>query len=67
MSKIKIGIIGLGTVGSGVYKSLQDFDEVEIIKIAVRNINKPRSVDVPPEMWNSWAELNRHGVISKQH
>lgn len=50
MSKIKIGIIGLGTVGSGVYKSLQDFDEVEIIKIAVRNINKPRSVDVPPEM-----------------
>ena len=50
MSKIKIGIIGLGTVGSGVYKSLQQFDEVEIIKIAVKNINKPRSVDVPREM-----------------
>ena len=50
MEKIKIGIIGLGTVGSGVYKSLQDFKEVEIVKIAVRNINKPRSVDVPREL-----------------
>jgi len=50
MTKIKIGLIGLGTVGSGVYKSLQDFDEVEIVKIAVRNINKPRSVDVPQGM-----------------
>lgn len=50
MTKIKIGIIGLGTVGSGVYKSLQNFSEVEVVKIAVRNINKPRSVDVPPEM-----------------
>ena len=50
MEKLKIGIIGLGTVGSGVYKSLIDFDNVEIIKIAVRNINKPRSVEVPTEM-----------------
>ena len=50
MAKIKIGIIGLGTVGSGVFKSLQNFDEVEIVKIAVRNINKPRSVDVPREL-----------------
>jgi homoserine dehydrogenase len=47
MEKLKVGLIGLGTVGSGVYKSLQDFDNVEIVKIAVRNINKPRSVDVP--------------------
>lgn len=50
MEKIKIGLIGLGTVGSGVYKSLQNFDNVEIVKIAVRNINKPRTVDVPTEM-----------------
>lgn len=47
MEKLKIGLIGLGTVGSGVYKSLQNFDNVEIVKIAVRNINKPRSVEVP--------------------
>ena len=49
MEKLKIGLIGLGTVGSGVYKSLQEFDNVEIVKIAVRNINKPRSIEVPLE------------------
>jgi len=47
MAKIKIGIIGFGTVGTGVYKSLRDFDDVEVVKIAVKNINKPRSVEVP--------------------
>jgi homoserine dehydrogenase len=49
MEKLRIGLIGLGTVGSGVYKSLQAFDDIEIVKIAVRNINKPRSVEVPRE------------------
>lgn len=43
--KIKIGLIGLGTVGSGVFKTLKSFDNVEIVKIAVRNINKPRDID----------------------
>ncbi len=47
MAKLKIGLIGLGTVGTGVYKTLQDIDNVEIVKIAVKNINKPRSVNVP--------------------
>ena len=50
MDKLKIGIIGLGTVGSGVYKTLQDIENVEIVKIAVKNINKPRSVNVPESM-----------------
>ena len=50
MEKIKLGLIGLGTVGTGVYKSVQDFDNIEIVKIAVRNINKPRAVEVPQEM-----------------
>ena len=50
MDKLKIGQIGLGTVGSGVYKSLADFESVEISKIAVRNINKPRTVQVPSEI-----------------
>lgn len=49
MAKIRIGLIGLGTVGTGVYKSLQDFDNIEIVKVAVKNINKPRSVEVPKE------------------
>ena len=43
--KIKIGLIGLGTVGSGVYKTLKSFDNVEITKIAVKNINKPRNIE----------------------
>lgn len=47
MSKIKIGIIGFGTVGVGVYKTLKDFQNVEIVKIAVKNINKPRPVETP--------------------
>lgn len=42
--KIKIGLIGLGTVGSGVFKTLQSFDNVEVKSIAVRNINKKRDI-----------------------
>lgn len=45
MSKIKIGLIGLGTVGGGVFKVLKDFPDVEITKIAVKNINKPRNIE----------------------
>lgn len=43
--KIKVGLIGLGTVGSGVYKTLKSFDNVEVTKIAVKNINKPRNIE----------------------
>lgn len=50
MSKLRIGIIGFGTVGTGVYKTLQNFKDVEIVKIAVKNINKPRSVETPAGM-----------------
>ncbi len=50
MKKLKIGLIGLGTVGCGVYKTLENIDNVEIVKIAVKNLNKPRSVDVPSDM-----------------
>ena len=42
--KIKIGLIGLGTVGSGVFKTLQSFDNVEVKSIAVRKINKKRNI-----------------------
>lgn len=44
-NKIKIGLIGLGTVGSGVYKTLQNFENIEIAKIAVRDKNKKRNID----------------------
>lgn len=50
MSKLRVGLIGFGTVGTGVYKSLADFNNIEIAKIAVKNINKPRAVDIPAGM-----------------
>lgn len=43
--KIKIGLIGLGTVGTGVFKTLLPYENIEITKIAVKNINKPRNIE----------------------
>lgn len=43
--KIKVGIIGLGTVGSGVFKTLRYFKNIEVAGIAVKNINKPRNIE----------------------
>lgn len=45
MRKFKIGLIGLGTVGTGVYKALQKFNDIEIEKIVVKNINKKRDIE----------------------
>ena len=46
MNKIKIGLIGLGTVGGGVIKTLKNFrDNVEVVQIAVRNLNKKRNIE----------------------
>ena len=44
-NKIKIGLIGLGTVGSGVFKTLKSFENVEVKRIAVRNIHKKRNIE----------------------
>lgn len=43
--KIKIGLIGLGTVGTGVFKTLLPYENIEITKVAVKNINKPRNIE----------------------
>ncbi len=43
--KIKIGLIGLGTVGSGVFKTLKSFDNIEVKSIAVKNLNKKRNIE----------------------
>ena len=44
--KLKIGIIGLGTVGCGVVKVLTKFDDIEIVLASVKNVNKKRDVEV---------------------
>ena len=45
MKSLKVGIIGFGTVGTGVYKVLQSFPNIEIKKIAVKNISKKRNIE----------------------
>ena len=44
--KLIIGLIGLGTVGTGVVKCLQKYPNIEIKSAAVRNLNKKREVEV---------------------
>ncbi|MFA7657799.1 MAG: homoserine dehydrogenase [Candidatus Gastranaerophilaceae bacterium] len=44
MDKIKIGMIGLGTVGTGVLKTLSGFEQIEIVQIAVKNLKKERNI-----------------------
>lgn len=46
---IKIGLFGLGTVGKGVYQVLTRVKNAhaEIKRICVRDIGKPRGIDVP--------------------
>ena len=53
MGKCKIGIVGFGTVGTGIYKILRsEFDlhpilkEIEIVKIAVKDVNKKREIAI---------------------
>ncbi|MEC4812380.1 MAG: homoserine dehydrogenase [Scytonema sp. PMC 1069.18] len=51
---IKLGILGLGTVGTGTVKLLQDsvgrhplLAKIEIYRVGVRSLNKPREVTFP--------------------
>ncbi len=53
MRKCKIGIIGFGTVGKGIYSILKSRNDVhpilkdiEIVGIAVKNINKKREIEL---------------------
>jgi homoserine dehydrogenase len=51
---VKLGILGLGTVGTGTVELLQDatgrhplLQEVEIYRVGVRSLDKPRAVELP--------------------
>ena len=53
MRKCKIGIVGFGTVGSGIYKILSSevdshpiLKEIEIVKIAVKDLNTKRDIQL---------------------
>lgn len=56
MKTIRIGLMGLGTVGSGVVRILKNHQEdlarqtgssIEVHKILVKSIDKPRDVELP--------------------
>ena len=57
-NKIKIGLIGLGTVGSGVFKTLRNFGNVEVVKIAVRNKNKKETL-------KDWTKVLLQTILTK--
>jgi homoserine dehydrogenase len=67
MQKVGIGLAGMGTVGAGVYKHLTRNRallterlgiELEVKKIAVRDLEKTRSVQAPAAlMTRNWQEL----------
>ena len=64
---IKAALLGLGTVGTGVYKVLKNQEpemvsklgaKVQIKKIMVRNLEKAAAkVDDPSVLTNSWKEI----------
>ena len=64
--KIRVAILGSGTVGTGVYKIIQNQKdefphkiglELEVAKILVRNINKQRE-SIPSEiLTDKWADI----------
>ena len=67
MRQIGIGLAGLGTVGAGVYKHVAQNRallserlglELVIRRAVVRDLTKPRSIDLPPErLTTRWQDL----------
>lgn len=67
MEKVDIAILGLGTVGQGVVKILQNNEDlwskkchaaINIKKVYVRNLQKKREVDLPDGvLTNNWQEI----------
>ncbi|MEH2285666.1 MAG: homoserine dehydrogenase [Nostoc sp.] len=54
---VKLGILGLGTVGTGTVQLLQDsagrhplLQEIEIYRVGVRSLDKPRAVELSREV-----------------
>lgn len=64
---IHIGLAGLGNVGAGVFKNLKKNAaliqqrtgaDLQVVRVAVRDLNRPRDVAVPPELLTTdWRDL----------
>ena len=67
MQQVKLGIVGGGTVGSGVYDALQRNGPlmasrlgvgIEICRVAVRDLKKKRSIAIPQKLLTTdWREV----------
>src|SRR5260221_10204508 len=67
MQQVKLGIIGGGTVGSGVYEALQRNGsllasrigaEVKVHRVPVRNLKKNRAAAIPKSLLTTdWREV----------
>ncbi|MHB1127284.1 MAG: homoserine dehydrogenase [Bacillota bacterium] len=58
-NKAKVGLLGLGTVGTGVWKIIRDHADIleqragtpiEVVRVLVKDAKKKRAVDIPPEV-----------------
>lgn len=58
MDTLKIGLFGLGTVGTGIYKVIKQAKNAhaEICRICVRNLDKPRADFIDPTLLTDKAE-----------
>lgn len=55
---LRIGLLGLGTVGQGVYEQLQRLDGFSVTKIAVRDLEKHRHATNEPELFtDNWCDV----------
>ena len=67
MQQVNLGLIGLGTVGTGVYQAIQQNGALmacrlglrfHVAKVAVRDLKKARSTAVPPSLITTdWAAI----------
>ena len=67
MQQVNLGIIGAGTVGGGVYQAIQQNGGLmasrlgvrfEIVKMAARDLRKPRPVQIPkPLLTSDWRSV----------
>lgn len=62
LKHIRIGLLGLGTVGTGVYRMIEDYQEdlqhktgcqISISKILVNSPNKLRSIEINPDLYTT--------------
>ena len=73
MTSVRIGLLGCGVVGGATARILRDHAAdlerrsgatIEIARVAVRSLAKPREVELPPEMWTTdpWEIVSDPGV-----